>query len=116
MVVLCTHLYANNFIIPDCDRCSGVLKPDVVFFGENVPTDRIKLAMEKLSNAHGILVVGSSLMIYSGYRYVKAGHKLNKPLAAVNVGVTRADKMFELKISQACGRVLTSLIEKGLLG
>jgi NAD-dependent SIR2 family protein deacetylase len=100
----------HRFNVPECLNCGGVIKPDVVFFGESVPPRRIEQAMKAVEKANGILVVGSSLMVYSGYRYIKAAFKQNKALAAINLGKTRADDMFEMKISAPCENVLSTLI------
>jgi NAD-dependent SIR2 family protein deacetylase len=88
-----------------------VLKPDVVFFGESVPRERVDTAMHHLQVADAMLVVGSSLMVYSGYRFVQAAAAAGKPIAAVNLGKTRADDLITLKIQQPCGEALSSLYE-----
>src|SRR5262249_24471549 len=76
---------------PRCAVCGGLLKPDVVFFGENVPRARVTAAHEALHQADAMLVVGSSLMVYSGYRFARAAREAGLPLALLNRGVTRAD-------------------------
>ncbi|MBR7560567.1 NAD-dependent deacetylase, partial [Mycobacterium tuberculosis] len=60
----------STFVVPDCPHCGGVLKPDVVFFGENVPRERVAAVHDHLQQADAVLVVGSSLMVYSGFRFV----------------------------------------------
>ncbi len=97
------------FVVPDCARCGGVLKPDVVFFGESVPRPRVDEAMRRLERAEAMLVVGSSLMVYSGYRFVRAAARSGKPVAAVNLGRTRADELLTLKISEPCAEALGAL-------
>jgi len=99
----------DEFMVPSCSRCSGVLKPDVVFFGESVPRDRVATAMECLGRADAVLVVGSSLMVYSGYRFVQAAAQAGKPVAAINLGRTRADGLLALKVSEPCASALGSL-------
>jgi NAD-dependent SIR2 family protein deacetylase len=101
----------GGFVVPDCPHCAGILKPDVVFFGEPVPRDRVERAFEAFAKADALLVVGSSLMVYSGYRFAEAAAAGGKPIAAVNLGRTRADALFTLKIEQPCGEVLTALSE-----
>lgn len=96
----------SSFDIPPCPSCDGVLKPDVVFFGENVPRDRVDAAITSLNDADGVLVVGSSLMVFSGYRFVAAAARDGKPIAAVNLGRTRADPLLTLKIEQSCAAAL----------
>ncbi len=95
--------------IPCCSECGGVLKPNVVFFGENVPRARVERSLDALQQAEALLVVGSSLQVFSGFRFVRAAVEWGKPVAAINLGQTRADDLFELQIREPCGPVLTSL-------
>jgi len=99
----------SSFTVPPCPHCGGVLKPDVVFFGENVPRDRVATAMQALDAADAMLVVGSSLMVFSGYRFAHAAAKAGKPIAAVNLGRTRADPLLSLKVEQSCADALAFL-------
>jgi NAD-dependent SIR2 family protein deacetylase len=101
----------SDFAIPPCESCGGMLKPDVVFFGESVPPLRVSAAMEAVERADAVLVIGSSLMVYSGYRFAQAAHKVGKPIAAVNLGRTRADDLLSLKISQSCVSALAFLLD-----
>lgn len=96
----------GGFIVPDCTQCGGILKPDVVFFGENVPRERVDRAFEGVAKADALLVVGSSLMVYSGYRFAEAAAAAGKPIAAINLGRTRADHLLALKISQPAEEAL----------
>ena len=96
----------STFRIPDCPACGGLLKPAVVFFGENVPSGRVQSALQALERSDGLLVVGSSLMVFSGYRFCLAARGLGKPVAAVNLGRTRADEMLSLKVVADCGDAL----------
>jgi NAD-dependent SIR2 family protein deacetylase len=100
----------STFAVPACPHCGGVLKPDVVFFGENVPRDRVEAAMRRLDEADAMLIVGSSLMVYSGFRFVEAAIRAGKPIAAVNLGRTRADPLLALKIEVDCGAALAFLL------
>jgi NAD-dependent SIR2 family protein deacetylase len=101
----------SEFIVPDCPQCGGILKPDVVFFGETVPQERVERAFEGVAKADALLVVGSSLMVYSGFRFAEAAAAAGKPVAAVNLGRTRADHLLTLKISKPCGEVLNEACE-----
>ncbi|ANN78851.1 NAD-dependent protein deacetylase [Bordetella flabilis] len=101
----------SSFRVPPCPLCGGILKPDVVFFGEAVPRDRVARAEDGLARATAVLVVGSSLMVYSGYRFVAAASRASLPIAAINLGRTRADTLFSLKIEQACGEALSRLLD-----
>jgi NAD-dependent SIR2 family protein deacetylase len=100
----------SSFVIPPCRRCGGVLKPDVVFFGENVPRDRVDAAFGHLDKADAVLIVGSSLMVYSGFRFVERAVSLGKPVAAVNLGRTRADALLTLKMEEPCESALSFLL------
>ena len=99
-----------SFIVPPCPACGGMLKPDVVFFGENVPKERVEAAYAALDQADAMLVVGSSLMVWSGFRFVQAAAQAGKPIAAVNLGRTRADDMLTLKLAQPCDEALAFLL------
>ena len=99
-----------DFIIPWCVHCGGMLKPDVVFFGDGVPAERTVLAMRQMENADALLVVGSSLIVFSGYRFCRLAAQAAKPIAAVNLGMTRADELFALKIEDSAERVLPALL------
>ena len=99
----------STFTVPPCPHCGGILKPDVVFFGENVPRDRVATAMQALDAADAMLVIGSSLMVFSGYRFAHAAAKAGKPVAVVNLGRTRADPLLSLKVEQSCAEALAFL-------
>ena len=99
----------DQFVVPACGHCGGVLKPDVVFFGESVPRERVEEAMSRLERAEALLVVGSSLMVYSGYRFAQAAAGLGIPIAAINLGRTRADRLLTLKVCQPCSAALAAL-------
>lgn len=99
-----------TFQVPACDACGGMLKPDVVFFGENVPRARVDAAMAGLAQADGMLVVGSSLMVYSGLRFVHAAVRAQIPVAAVNLGRTRADDLLRFRMAAPCGDALRFLL------
>jgi NAD-dependent SIR2 family protein deacetylase len=98
------------FDVPPCDACGGLLKPDVVFFGESVPAERVRLAMAAADRADALLVVGSSLMVLSGFRFAKAMAAAGKPIAAVNLGRTRADDLLALKVEDRCAAALAFLL------
>ncbi len=99
----------GRFDVPPCPACGGIVKPDVVFFGENVPRDRVAAAVDACQAADAVLVVGSSLMVFSGYRFVAAAAKAGKPIATVNLGVTRADPLVTLKVDAPCAEALAFL-------
>jgi len=101
----------STFLIPACLNCGGILKPDVVFLGESVPRERVAAAMDAIERADAVLVVGSSLMVYSGYRFAQIASKAGKPIAAVNLGRTRADELLALKVNQPCVSALAFLLD-----
>jgi NAD-dependent SIR2 family protein deacetylase len=102
----------DAFRVPDCRECGGVLKPAVVFFGENVPRPRVDEAMDALARADALLVVGSSLMVWSGYRFVAAAREKGRAVAAVNLGRTRADGELHLKLEAQCGPLLDAVMAR----
>lgn len=99
----------SAFDVPPCPDCGGILKPDVVFYGENVPRPRVDAALQRLAESDLLLVVGSSLMVYSGLRFVHAARERGLPVVAINMGVTRADALFTEKVNVDCTAALQSL-------
>ena len=100
----------ESFNPPRCGACGGLLKPDVVFFGENVPAERYAQARDALGRADALLVAGSSLMVYSGFRFVGLAQEAGLPIAIVNRGRTRADDVAELKIADDVGSALAGAL------
>ena len=101
---------AESFQIPSCPECSGVLKPDVVFFGESVPVQRVTSANELLAASDALLVAGSSLTVNSGLRLAKMAARSNKPVVIVNIGPTKADDLALAKIEANTSTVLERLL------
>lgn len=101
----------STFRVPACDACGGVLKPDVVFFGENVPRPVVDAAWDLLEDAELLLVVGSSLTVYSGRRFVYGARDAGVPVGIINVGPTRADELASVKIEARLGEALTRLAD-----
>jgi len=99
----------DGFTVPHCRRCAGIIKPDVVFFGDSVPRDRVAAVHEALQRADALLVAGSSLMVFSGYRFCVAAAQAGKPVVAINLGRTRADPLLTMKVAAPCGATLTHL-------
>ncbi|GAW51190.1 MULTISPECIES: Sir2 family NAD-dependent protein deacetylase [unclassified Nocardioides] len=104
-----------GFVVPDCPGCDGVLKPDVVFFGENVPPARVErcyAAVDALADTHGaLLVAGSSLTVMSGLRFVRRAAKAGVPVVIVNRGQTRGDELATYKLDVGCSELLSELAE-----
>ena len=99
----------DSFTVVSCRRCDGVLKPDVVFFGETVPADRVERSFALVQRAQLLLVLGSSLSVMSGHRFVLRAAKLGIPVAIVNQGATRGDAHAELTIDAPLGPTLAAL-------
>ncbi len=102
----------GTFRVPSCRRCGGVLKPDVVFFGENVPKPRVERAWALYRGAEVLLVVGSSLAVFSGFRFVHRAAKEGRPVAIVNLGRTRGDEHAAVKVEQPLGTLLPALVDR----
>ncbi len=100
---------ARAFVVPGCLRCGGVLKPDVVFFGENVPRARLAEAWRLFDEADALLVAGSSLAVYSGYRFVREAVRRSMPVAIVNLGPTRGDAHAAVRLEARLGEALPRL-------
>ncbi|HEX9162289.1 MAG TPA: NAD-dependent protein deacetylase [Thermoanaerobaculia bacterium] len=100
----------GDFQVPDCERCGGILKPAVVFFGESVPQEKVSYAMRRVDEADALLVVGSSLTVWSGFRFVKRAAERDLPIAILNIGPTRADDLATMKIEANCGDVLAQCV------
>ena len=98
--------------VPACDACGGVLKPDVVFFGESVPVPRVQQCRAALADSDALLVVGSSLMVYSGFRFVREACQQEIPVVAINCGRTRADELLQHKSEMDCALGLTQLLRE----
>ena len=99
----------DGFQVVDCIHCGGLLKPDVVFFGDGVAPACTAHALAAMEAADALLVIGSSLMVYSGFRFCRMAAAAGKPIAAINLGVTRADDLLTLKIDGAAERLLPAL-------
>jgi NAD-dependent SIR2 family protein deacetylase len=99
----------DGFFVVDCLDCGGVLKPDVVYFGENVPPDRVATAYALLDEAASMLVLGSSLAVFSGRRFVVRAAQAGLPVAIVNDGPTRCDDLATVRIHARLGETLTRL-------
>jgi NAD-dependent SIR2 family protein deacetylase len=101
----------SGFDVPACSHCGGLLKPAVVFFGDSIPAEWTRAALQEAEAADALLVVGSSLMVWSGFRLVRAVAERGRPVAALNLGTTRADGLLELKIQAPCGSILSQVCE-----
>ena len=98
-----------EFCVPACSACGGLLKPAVVFFGENVPLERVTTVRQMLAQSGGLLVVGSSLMVWSGYRFVRAAAAAGKPVYILGLGVTRGDAEAQGRVTMECRAGLSAL-------
>lgn len=101
----------SDFRVPACTRCGdGIWKPDVVFFGDSVPRPVVERAFALLEASDALLVVGSSLMVYSGFRFARAAAREGKPIACLNLGRTRADDLYALKVAAPVEASLAALL------
>lgn len=104
----------ENFRIADCEFCGGMLKPDIVYFGENVPKDRVAEAFTLVDQASSLLVAGSSLSVMSGLRFVRYATSRGMPVVILNRGETRGDPLTTLKVEAGCSPVLRELADRYL--
>lgn len=102
---------ARSFRVPRCTKCSGMIRPDIVFFGENVPAGRVEEAFRRVEAAELLLVAGSSLTVYSGFRFVRSAARRGAPVAIVNLGPTRGDEYAAVRIEAKTGVALSELAE-----
>jgi NAD-dependent SIR2 family protein deacetylase len=101
-----------SFRYLDCPRCAGMLKPDIVYFGESVPKEVVGQAYSLIDDAEAVLVAGSSLTVFSGYRFVRHAAALAIPVAIVNRGPTRGDELATVKVDGGCSELLTLLVNE----
>jgi NAD-dependent SIR2 family protein deacetylase len=101
-----------SFRYVDCPRCSGMLKPDIVYFGESVPKERVAEAYSMVDAADALLVAGSSLTVFSGLRFVRHASSAGKPIAIINRGPTRGDDMATAKVDGGCSELLALLADE----
>ncbi|WP_030433717.1 NAD-dependent protein deacetylase [Allokutzneria albata] len=102
----------RGFALVDCADCGGVLKPDVVFFGENVPAERVRRCYDLVDSAEAVLVLGSSLTVMSGLRFVRHAAKAGKPVLIINQGRTRGDSHARGRLDMPLGLALTDLARR----
>lgn len=100
-----------GFSVPACEACDGIMKPDVVFFGESVPLERVHAARAAVDRSGALVVVGSSLMVFSGLRFARHAEATGKPIAIVNQGRTRADDLAAIKLEADCGTLLARTLD-----
>jgi NAD-dependent SIR2 family protein deacetylase len=101
----------HDFVLATCLDCGGPLKPDVVFFGESVPKDRVERAYALVQNADVLVVLGSSLTVMSGLRFVRHQARCGRPVVIINRGTTRGDELAILKVDGGCAETLTALAD-----
>lgn len=101
-----------SFRYVDCPSCAGMLKPDIVYFGENAPKERVTQAFSLVDGADALLVAGSSLTVFSGYRFVRHAAARGVPIAIVNRGPTRGDDLATVKVDGGCSELLALLVDE----
>ena len=102
----------GGFVVADCLDCGGMLKPDVVFFGENVPKPRVAACYDLVAGASALVVLGSSLTVMSGFRYVRHAASLGIPVVIVNQGATRGDALAVATVDAPLGAALTAVVRE----
>ena len=99
----------DGFNFPSCENCGGILKPDIIFFGDNVPRQIVESVKYNVKHSDSLLVLGSTLTTFSGYRIVLQAKNAGLPIAILNIGKTRADNFADIKINGRCGDVLSRI-------
>ena len=99
----------DHIVVPQCQSCDGILKPDVVFYGDSVPKDVVQTCYSWVDRADALLVVGSSLMVYSSFRFVRKAYENQIPIVAINQGKTRADELLSAKVQGDCAGLLPQI-------
>ncbi len=99
----------GSFVVAHCPACGGTLKPDFVYFGENVPKDRVERSYAMVDDAGALVVAGSSLTVMSGLRFVRHAAKHGKPVVIINRGTTRGDDLATIKLDAGVSESLTWL-------
>ena len=102
----------RTFSVVPCTVCGGTVKPDVVFFGENVPKSRVERCYRLIDDANAVLVLGSSLTVMSGFRFVRHAAKSGTPVLIINQGLTRGDPYATCRVNLPLGRALGDLLEE----
>ncbi|AZI57007.1 NAD-dependent protein deacetylase [Nakamurella antarctica] len=102
----------SDFRVVACEECGGILKPDVVFFGESVPLPRVQQALAMVAAASALLVAGSSLTVFSGYRFVRLAARENIPIVIINRGSTRGDDLATIKLETGTTQTLQALTQR----
>ncbi len=102
----------NDFRVADCPRCGGILKPDVVFFGDNTPRERVEEAFSYLDDAEALLVAGSSLAVMGGLRFVRRAAKEGKPVVIINRGPTRGDELAAVRVHVGTSTAIPALADR----
>lgn len=102
----------STFQLPNCDNCGSFYKPNVVMFGENVPKHIVNESFRLVSQSDGLLILGTSLQVFSIYRLVRYAHDIGIPFGIINIGETRADQIAQFKYQHQLGPFLTALVEE----
>lgn len=102
----------DSFRFVDCPACGGILKPDIVYFGESVAKEVVAQCYQLIEGSDALLVAGSSLAVFSGYRFVRHAAALALPIAIVNCGATRGDDLATVKVEAGCSPTLTLLADE----
>ncbi|OAD58981.1 NAD-dependent protein deacetylase Sirt4, partial [Eufriesea mexicana] len=99
----------EGFKVPSCENCGGILKPDIIFFGDNVPRQVVESVKYNVEYSDSLLILGTTLSTFSGYRIALQANNINIPIAILNIGKTRADDLANIKVEGQCGDVLSRI-------
>lgn len=102
----------SHIVSPSCTHCDGILKPDVVFYGDSVPKHVVQQGYDIVDSADAVLIVGTSLMVYSSFRFVRRAHARGVPIVAINQGKTRADDLIQAKAQGNCADLMPQLLTR----
>lgn len=106
----------DTFDVPTCTVCGGILKPDIVFFGEYIPREKFEEATQLISEADVLVIAGSSLVVNSGIRLLEQARRARKPVIIINRGATKGDSRATLKIDSGASQTLTAIADRLLAG
>eukprot|EP01119_Soliformovum_irregulare_P007122 TRINITY_DN19523_c0_g1_i1.p1 TRINITY_DN19523_c0_g1~~TRINITY_DN19523_c0_g1_i1.p1 ORF type:complete len:319 (+),score=40.41 TRINITY_DN19523_c0_g1_i1:39-995(+) len=102
----------TQFTVPDCEKCGGIIKPGVVMFGENVPKSIVERSFSAVYDSDALIAIGTSLQVYSAFRFAKAAAQNQIPFAIINIGPTRADSIAQLKIEAQSGKIMKEIARR----
>lgn len=104
-----TQEQVEEFKVPICEKCDGILKPDIIFFGDNVPRKIVENIKYNIEHSDSLLIIGTTLTTFSSYRIALQANNIGKPIAILNIGKTRVDNLAKIKVEGRCSNVLSKI-------